>query len=280
LENLSGKTVTPAKDAGLKVGDLILQCNGACVESTEHFQDLLADDEDGIVDLQIRRGGKPVRLTAEAVAGSDGMRRLGAWVRDSMAGIGTMTFYDPESGLFGALGHGVNDTDTNLLLALEEGSIMPSTVKAVKPGLAGDPGELRGEFDLTRDLGTLYANTDQGVFGVMASCPMTERTALPVADPAEVRCGNATILSNVFGDQVEEYAVRLSQLNVGSSTRNMIVEITDQRLLDITGGIVQGMSGSPIVQNGKLVGAVTHVLVNDPTRGYGIFIENMLNAAG
>lgn len=280
LETVEGQTVVPAKAAGLKVGDLILQCNGQDVENTEHFQDLVRLDDDGVVDLQVRRGSRALRLTAEAVAGADGVRRLGAWVRDSLAGIGTMTFYDPASGVFGALGHGVNDTDTNLLLTLDSGAIMPSTVKAVKPGQAGDPGELRGNFDLTMDLGALYANTERGVFGTMAPCAMVEDLpALPVAERSQVHKGEAEILSNISGDCVERYSVQLSRLDLDNGTRNMVVRVTDERLLAATGGIVQGMSGSPILQDGRIIGAVTHVLVDDPACGYGIYIGNMLSDA-
>ena len=281
LETAGGETVVPAKAAGLEVGDLILQCNGVDVESTEHFQELVREDDDGVVDLQVRRGSKAIRLTAQSVTGTDGVRRLGAWVRDSLAGIGTMTFYDPATGVFGTLGHGVNDTDTGLLLSLDSGAIMSSTVKAVKPGQAGDPGELKGDFDLTCDLGQLYANTDRGVFGTMETCSLTENlTSMPVAQAGQVHSGQATILSNISGDQVEEYTVELSSVNTGgSSDRNMVVRITDKRLLSTTGGIVQGMSGSPILQDGKIVGAVTHVMVDDPTCGYGIFIGRMLEEA-
>ena len=211
------------------------------------------------------------------------MCRLGAWIRDSMAGIGTMTFYDPLSGRFGALGHGVTDVDTGGLMPLEHGSIMDATVKAVKRGESGSPGELRGSFDLTRDSGSLYANTDCGLFGVIEgeSNALGTQNAVPVAQRGEVAVGAASILANCEGDAVREYAVEIERIYAGSSpTRNMLVRVTDPELLACTGGIVQGMSGSPILQNGKLVGAVTHVLVNDSARGYGIFIENMLDAAG
>ena len=281
LETAAGETVVPAREAGLKIGDFILQCNGVDVESTEHFQSLVREDADGVMDLQVRRDGRAVRLTAEAVTGSDGVRRLGAWVRDSLAGIGTMTFYDPAAGVFGTLGHGVNDTDTGLLLTLDSGAIMPSTVKAVKPGQAGEPGELKGDFDLTRDLGQLYANTEQGVFGTMEPCSLSAGgVPAAVAEPDQVRRGEAVILSNISGDAVEAYTVQLSRLDLeGADTRNMVVRVTDPRLLAATGGIVQGMSGSPILQDGRIVGAVTHVMVDDPTCGYGIYIGNMLAAA-
>lgn len=199
-----------------------------------------------------------------------------------MAGIGTMTFYDPQSGVFGALGHGVTDTDTGKLLPLDHGSIMDASVKGVRKGELSAPGELRGEFDLTRDSGTLYANTEQGIFGTLTAedaAHMTE-DAIPIAKKSEVTTGAATILCTVEGAETREYDIEVEKIcTLSGETRNLLLRVTDEELLARTGGVVQGMSGSPIIQNGKLVGAVTHVLVNDPTRGYGIFIENMLNAA-
>ena len=271
----------PAKECGLQVGDVILTADGDEIESTEHFRAVVADSGEDGVDLTVRRDGETMMLRAKGVEAADGTVRLGAWIRDSLAGIGTMTFYDPATGRFGALGHGINDADTQILMPLERGAIMYSTVKAVKPGKAGEPGELRGNFDLKKDLGTLSANTARGVFGTVAAEEFPwQQQALPVASPGEIRCGRAEILSNISGDGVEHYTVKIERICDKAGERNFILRITDERLLAATGGIVQGMSGSPIIQDGKLVGAVTHVLVNDPTRGYGIFIENMLEAAG
>jgi stage IV sporulation protein B len=198
-----------------------------------------------------------------------------------MAGIGTMTFYDPESKIFGTLGHGINDIDTAMLMPLESGSIMPSSVSDVKKGLTGQPGELHGTFQVEKDLGQLYANTPGGVFGLLTDDSMISNQQLvPVAKGSEVKTGKATILSNVTGVKVEEFEVEIIKLFPNAQdTRNLMLHVTDQRLLSATGGIVQGMSGSPILQDGKLIGAVTHVLLNDPTRGYGIFAENMVNLA-
>lgn len=279
LETVDG-TKTPAKDCGLKVGDFILQVDGTEVESTEHFQSLMQQAAGRTVKLQVKRNSKQMQLEAACVSGDDGVWRLGAWIRDSLAGIGTMTFYDPDTGVFGALGHGINDVDTALLMPLDVGSIMDSTVKAVKRGTAGDPGELRGNFNLTQDRGELYANTDCGVFGTMDACEMTQGQALPVAQPEEIELGAATILSNVDGDTVEEYQIEITKIcNLYSQTQNFVVKVTDPKLLEATGGIVQGQSGSPILQNGKIIGAVTHVMVDDPTSGYGICITNMLQQA-
>ena len=273
---------TPARASGLRAGDIVYRFNGTDVESTEHLQQLLAENGAVCATVSIRRGAKTLTLpiTPEETAGGF---RLGAWIRDSMAGIGTMTFYDPDSGVFGALGHGVTDVDTGALMPLESGSIMDATVKAVKRGAKGAPGELRGDFELTRDSGGLYANTECGLFGTLAaeSDAVAGLQEVAVAERGEVTTGPATILANCDGDEVCAYEVELERIYAGASpTRNLLLRVTDQRLLDKTGGIVQGMSGSPILQNGKIVGAVTHVLVSDPTRGYGIFIENMLDAAG
>ena len=273
---------TPAKACGLRKGDVILNCNGVDVQSTEHLQELLAENQDGSALLEVQRGNRQLALTATTLKSEDGTCRLGAYVRDSMAGIGTMTFYDPQSGVFGALGHGVTDVDTGKLMPLDEGSTMDASVKAVKRGQRGSPGELRGEFDLTRDSGTLYANTDCGIFGRADSENFTapSSAALPIAEREEVRTGKATILSSVSGTEVKEYEIEIEKVFSNSGdTRNLLLHVTDPELLEKTGGIVQGMSGSPILQNGRFVGAVTHVLVNDATRGYGILIENMLDAA-
>lgn len=272
-----------AKACGLKEGDVILACNDTQITSTEHFQQLLAENGDAQATLSVQRGNKTFTLTAMPRAAEDGTYRLGAFVRDSMAGIGTMTFYDPQSGVFGALGHGVTDVDTGRLMPLEQGSTMDASVKAVKRGQSGSPGELRGEFDLTHDSGTLYANTDCGIFGVAGqdhfTCPAGK--ALPIAEKNEIKTGRATILSNISGTEVKEYEIEIEKVFAASGdTRNLLLRVTDAELLEKTGGIVQGMSGSPILQNGKIVGAVTHVLVDDAARGYGILIENMLDAAG
>jgi len=207
--------------------------------------------------------------------------KLGAWVRDSMAGIGTITYVDPETGNFGALGHGICDVDTGTLMPFDNGSIMGSAVVSVTKGKAGAPGQLCGAFDLKEDSGVLYKNTQQGVFGCITDQALyADEKAYEIAGASEVEEGNVEIISNVNGTEVEHFDGRIIKLlEDDGSSKNFMLEITDPDLIDRTGGIVQGMSGSPIIQDGKLIGAVTRVLVNDPTRCYGIFIENMLEAA-
>ena len=270
---------TPAKECGLQTGDVIVKCGGVSVTSSEQFQSLLQKNGDSVMDLQVRRAGDSMTLSVEPEQNDKGVYCIGAWIRDSMAGIGTMTYYDPATGDFGALGHGITDTDTALLMPFSNGSILPSTVKAVKRGETGSAGELRGDFDLDTSLGDLYANTESGIFGTLAVSDYAPacQDAVPIGEAVP---GPAVIRSNVEGDAVEEYEIEILKVVSGTSDgRDLVISVTDPKLLKATGGIVQGMSGSPILQNGKLVGAVTHVLLNDPTKGYGILIENMLNAA-
>ena len=274
--------LSPARDCGLKEGDIITHINSEQVDTIEEVRDVLQELEGEQMSIRAVRAGKQLQLTGEAVqCAADGAYKLGAWIRDSMAGIGTLTWYDPETGVFAALGHGINDVDTSLLMPLQTGSIMTSTVTGVQKGEQGSPGELHGAFDLQSDLGTLYANTDGGIFGTAADSFQGEGEGLPVAKRSQVKTGKATILSNISGSEITEYEVEIMRVYPASAsgTRDLMIKVTDPELLEATGGIVQGMSGSPILQNGLLVGAVTHVLVNDPTCGYGILAETMLNRA-
>lgn len=269
---------TPARSCGLRTGDVIVECGGAAVTSTEQFQSLLQGSGGAETDLQVRRDGGSMTLSVAPTRNDQGVYCIGAWIRDSMAGIGTMTYYDPATGIFGALGHGITDTDTALLMPFSNGSVLPSTVKAVKRGENGAAGELRGDFDLTGDLGQLYANTSAGIFGKLETAGLKAEGAVPVGQP---RTGPAVIRANVRGDEVSEYDIEILKLIPGAGDgRDMVISVTDPSLITATGGIVQGMSGSPILQNGKIVGAVTHVLLNDPTKGYGILIDHMLEASG
>ncbi|MBM6909689.1 SpoIVB peptidase [Oscillibacter valericigenes] len=272
---------TPADDCGLRTGDIIVKCGGVSVTSSEQFQSLLQENGETATDLQVRREGESMTLSVSPEQNDTGTYCIGAWIRDSMAGIGTMTYYDPETGSFGALGHGITDSDTGILMPFASGSLLPSAVKAVKKGASGEAGELRGDFDLTGDLGDLSANTSSGIFGTLDPGEFTERLgdAIPVASAGEVHTGPAAILANVEGDAVREYDIEILQIVEDTAdSRDLVIAVTDPELLSITGGIVQGMSGSPILQDGKFAGAVTHVLLNDPSKGYGILMETMLEA--
>ena len=278
-----GGNVNPAKDCGLREGDIITHINATEVDTIEEVSSLLQELEGETMSIRAIRDEKQVQLTATpALCTTDGSYKLGAWIRDSMAGIGTVTFYCPETGAFGALGHGINDVDTALLMPLESGSILPATVAGVQKGEVGAPGQLHGVFDTSATLGLLNANTDGGIFGAMTDGSWADGSPVEVAERREVKAGQATILCNISGDRVEEFDIQIVKVYPESESdcRDYLLKVTDQRLLDVTGGIVQGMSGSPILQNGKLVGAVTHVMVDDPMSGYGIYVGRMLDQCG
>jgi len=278
-----GGKINPAKACGLKEGDIITHINATEVDTIEEVSALLQQLAGESMSISAIRGDTSVELTAQAVrCSADGAYKLGAWIRDSMAGIGTVTYYCPETGAFGALGHGINDVDTALLMPLDSGEILPANVSGVRKGETGKPGQLKGVFDTSATLGQLECNSACGVFGRLEREDWLTGSAMETAARDEVRAGDAVILSNISGDTVERYEIRILKVypESGSEGRDFLIEVTDPRLLEATGGIVQGMSGSPIIQKGKLVGAVTHVMVDNPRQGYGIWIGDMLETAG
>ncbi len=264
-----------ARAAGIQIGDEILSVDGMEIDQTEDLHRALAQS-DGTVELRLRRRGKEQTVVLSPAVTDQGPR-LGIFLREGVTGIGTVTYYDPDSGTFGALGHGVSNS-RGQLCQMRRGSVYRATVAGVKRGLAGQPGQLQGSVVQEEPMAMLTGNTSFGIFGQGAAW---SGEALPVAQGEEIQPGQAQILSNVQGDEVEVFSVEILKVFHAepSSGRDLLIQVTDPELLEITGGIVAGMSGSPIIQNGKLIGAVTHVLVNDPTTGYGIFIENMLEAA-
>ena len=266
------ETKSAAEDAGLREGDVIIRVDGEVVQTAAALRECLQADQ---VVLTVLRNGKEAKFCVRPRNS-----QIGAYVQDSVAGIGTVTYYDPNTGAFGALGHGVSQADTGDLVPMEAGVAVHASVADVVKGQSGAPGELKGQFDVERILGQIAVNRTHGIFGTMA-VPVPG-TPVPVADQKEIRTGPAEIVSNVSGEVICRYDVEILKIypQAQETGRNLLLRVTDSQLLQTTGGIIRGMSGSPIIQNGKLVGAVTHVLVNDPTRGYGIFIENMLEVAG
>ncbi len=272
--------VCPAGDAGIRAGDLIVAIDGCSTRTAAELSAAVAELGEEPVTVTLEREGRRMNVAVRPAKHTDGGCRLGLWLRDGIAGVGTVTFVDPDTGLYGALGHGVNDTETGVLLPLGSGTVCRAQVVDVKRGAVGAPGALSGSFDMGSAVGSIERNTPCGIFGVMDR-PLTELgEALPVAAESEVHAGAAVIWSTVSGNEVQEYDVQISRGAAGANGPVLNIRVTDPELLSLTGGIVQGMSGSPIIQDGKLIGAVTHVLVDDPTRGYGIYIENMLEAAG
>ncbi len=267
----------PGKEAGLELGDLILSVNNTSVTTNSQLHSFVTQTQGNPLTLTVERQGTLKTLTLQPALSGEGVYRIGIWVRDSTAGLGTLTFYHPASGLYGGLGHGVCDTDTGELISLSKGEIVKATVNGIRKGTAGTPGELKGALISGSPLGTIGINCNCGVFGVLTA-PVTG-TSFPLGYKQEVTKGKAQVYSAVSGT-LQPYECQIEKITLSDRTQqNMIVTITDRALLSQTGGIVQGMSGSPIVQNGKLVGAVTHVFVNDPTKGYAVFAETMWQTA-
>lgn len=268
----------PAYRAGLRLYDTIIKVNGREISG---IADLSRAAESGKeLELTYIRAGKEGRVKfTPGYSQSEGKHTLGIWLKDSGAGIGTLT-YALEDGSFGGLGHGICDGETGELVPIYNGSVLGVTVNGIVRGQRGAPGELKGYFNSSKT-GALYKNTENGVFGVMTqiSDSIKDKT-YSIGLRGELEEGAATVICTLADNVRREYSIEISAINRNAmGNKCFTVKITDEKLLEATGGIVQGMSGSPIIQNGKLVGAVTHVLINDPTTGYGIFIENMLNAA-
>ena len=267
---------SPARDGGLHQGDIIIKVDGQLVDAPAQLRALL-QDKSQVTLTALRRQQEQSFLVRPQL--QDGQALIGANVRSEMAGIGTITYYDPATAVFGALGHGITEGSSSKLFPVHQGFLCSATVARVDKGEAGSPGMLQGAFDSNHILGLITKNTPCGIFGQLTIVPQGETVVVGARD--QVHTGPAEILCNVEGEQVAHYTVKITRLfplddNTG---RNLMLEVTDPALLQRTGGIVQGMSGSPILQDGKLIGAVTHVLVSDPTTGYGIFIDNMLKAA-
>ncbi|MBQ7875992.1 MAG: SpoIVB peptidase [Clostridia bacterium] len=277
--NKNGKS--PAEKAGIKPGDIITMINSTKVGTPEEFSEKVAKSQ-GEIELEIKSNEKTrkVKITPET-SEYDGIKKIGLWVRDSTAGIGTLTYIDPESKTFGALGHAVSDVDTGVKFDVLKGSIEECSVGGIEKGTKGTPGELKGVFyPNARVLGYIAKNEAEGIFGI-ANDVLTTNT-VKLGHKNDIKKGKAYIRVSLDGKTVKDYEIKITKVSPKSKNpaKGILIEVVDSELISKTGGIVQGMSGSPILQDGKLIGAVTHVLVNDPTKGYGIFIENMIEASG
>ena len=278
VETAAG-SVNPASRAGLRIKDVILSVDGKELSSAADLTERIEGSEGREMTLVCRRGGKSfsVKLTP-VYSSAEGRYKTGIWVRDSGAGIGTVTFVLPEDGRFAGLGHGICDADTGELIAMRRGVVADVTISAVVRGAAGAPGELKGYFNAGKT-GALVGNTACGVWGIFSEIPKDCTETVAVGRREELTEGEAELLCTLDSNRIGRYRIEIKDIKRDcDGSKCFTVHVTDPALIERTGGIVQGMSGSPIIQNGKLVGAVTHVLINDPTTGYGIFIENMLNA--
>ena len=274
-----GGISSPARDAGIRTGDIIEAINGEKVTKTSDINDIISRNYKKY-EINVKRGSESITFEIEPVKElSSGAKRIGVLVKDSINGVGTVTYIDGENGKFASLGHPVTDTD-NKLIEINGGTLFGSIIYDVKKGIRGAPGELHGAFESGVVIGSAKLNCPCGVFGTLAKdYDYSKLVKIEKGTINDVNIGSAYIYSTVYGKQVEKYKISIAKVDANNKdNRNFVIKVEDKNLIEKTGGIVQGMSGSPIVQNGKLIGAVTHVMINDPTRGYGIGIEHMLNA--
>ena len=270
--------VCPGKISNLQKGDVITKINEKSVTTNEEIGNIVEESHGQELKLSVIRENTPFNTTLNpAKSVEDNCYRAGIWVRDSSAGIGTMTFVEPTSKCFSGLGHGICDVDTGGILRLSHGDIVEAAITDTRKGSRGSPGELKGCFTDPRPIGKLLANTQTGLYGILERSPENEES-IPVAMKQQVQQGPAQILATVEGSEPAYYDINIDSINynVNNPIKNILISTKEPNLLEKTGGIVQGMSGSPIIQNGMLIGAVTHVFVNDPTKGYAIFAETML----
>jgi len=285
VETEDGEKICPAAEAGIKKGDIIRTANGEELNSNSSLQKIIGSGNGDKVVLSVVRDEKTFQAELTPVCSkTSGKWRCGMWVRDSIAGIGTMTFINRETGEFAGLGHPVCDGDTGGLVPLHSGEAVPVEITDAAKGRRGIPGELKGEFTADNSYGTLNCNNNCGVFGILSKessdAVCAESEEFPLAYRQEIKTGKAEIYATVDGNTPKKYSAEIERidLNGDNSGKDMVIRITDKKLIEKTGGIIQGMSGSPIIQNGRLIGAITHVFVSDPTAGYAIFAERMADS--
>lgn len=271
--------ICPAKQAGIQTGDIIISINGTQVYSNEQIASIIQNSNGEGLNIEYKRNSITTNTYLQPVLSiQDNTFKSGIWVRDSSAGIGTITYYNKATGVFGGLGHGIYDSDTGGIMPLSYGEVCDVKINGYKKGVAGSAGELQGSFTSTSSTGEIIINDECGVFGVLSENP-NDYDPVSIRLKQDIELGEAYILSTLSNGEPKAYTVNIEKvdLNATSLTKNITLTITDPELLECTGGIVQGMSGSPILQDGEIIGAVTHVFVNNPAKGYGIFIENMLD---
>ena len=270
----------PAKEANLQTGDKILSINNEEINSIDEMLTIINKNIDkNKIDITYKRGNKTLNTTLNPIMDENGIYKTGLYVKDSVNGVGTLTFIDPNTKIYGALGHEIIEKTTGQKLEIQNGKIYSSTVTGITPSNEGNPGEKNAQYDTNDIYGNIKENTTSGIFGTYTKeIPKTK--LYKVANKEEIELGNASILTVIKENNIEEFNINIIKLNLSTKdTKNILFEVTDKNLLSKSGGIVQGMSGSPIIQNDKIIGAVTHVVVDDCTKGYGILITNMLEEA-
>ncbi len=279
MSEINGKK--PYENTGIQEGDRIIEINNEKVNSTDELIETVNKSNGKQIAVKYKRNEDIITTSIEPAKTDDDQYKLGLWVRDAAAGVGTMTFYEPSSGMFAALGHGITDIDTSDLIQIANGELVTTNILSIVKGEKGAPGEIRGTIENGVSFGNIYKNTKYGVYGNVLNKSRLELNSaekIEVALRNEIKTGKAQILCELQDGKIERYEIEIQKLfiNNNEDNKSMVIKVTDKRLIEKTGGIIQGMSGAPIIQNGKFVGAVTHVLVNDPTIGYGVFADIMI----
>lgn len=279
LEEFSdgAKSVCPSTEAGLKVNDVIIKAQNTLVTNNEQLEEIIENSCGRQLSLTVERGDSQLSIKVTPIKNSEGVYKIGAWIRDSCAGIGTISYYDDKNNVYAALGHGICDVDTGQLMPLSEGSIVSASINGVIKAQNGTTGTLNG-FLNNKEIGNLLLNTELGIYGKYQVSDLNkEKIEIALID--EVKTGNASIYTTIDDSGVKEYEAEILSFGDKScnTNKNFVIKITDEKLLNVTGGIVQGMSGSPVVQNGKLVGVINHVFLNEPDKGYCEFAQNMVS---
>lgn len=283
VKDKDGKRVFPAAEAGIRPGDVIKSINGVAIKDARHFSSLVNDSKGDAVSITYQRGDSTKTVNVKPCYDAESEEyKLGILVRDGTSGIGTLTFVDAENSRYGALGHSVNDASTGIIIPVQDGNITNATIRDIIKSKNGSPGELSGAFDLLNPTGSIDKNNEFGIYGDFYNTKALDSMRLiPIATADEIKIGKAEIYCTLDDNVADYYEINVIKINSQSKkdVKGMVIEVTDPRLIEKTGGIVQGMSGSPIIQDGKLIGAVTHVMINDTLRGYGMFIEWMVDEA-
>ncbi len=271
----------PYENTGIKEGDLIVAVDNITVTTTEDLINCVNASNGQDIEIKYLREGTEYTAQMEPVKTKENKYKIGLWVRDGAVGIGTATYYEPESGKIATLGHGIVDRDTDKLITIEHGTLHGSTITKIKKGEEGTPGEIRGIIDEDKNIGTINLNTKFGIYGTLSDLNelgIDKQNSLEVALKSEIQTGKATVILSLDSGSRKEYEIEIKKIykNNTEDNKSMLIEITDQNLIEKTGGIIQGMSGAPIIQNGKFIGAITHVLVNNPLQGYAVFGETMI----
>ena len=284
VQGIDNEKYKPYENTGIKEGDMIVEIEEKEIENTVDLVNTVNRSNGEELDIKYVRDGETLECSIIPTQTSSSEYKLGLWVRDSAAGVGTVSFYEPESKTFGALGHGITDIDTGQLINIANGEFITTKVVSVTKGTDGVPGKMQGTVNKQQNIGQIYKNTNFGIYGTVSNLSALNidgSKEMEVALREEIQTGPAVILNSLDGEKVEEYNIEIQKVytNNDYDNKSMLIKVNDERLIEKTGGIIQGMSGSPIIQNGKFVGAVTNVLVNDPTKGYGIFGDLMIKQA-